>query len=90
MKFENLSNLNGIYDSFIAQERNYCFEDTEQALDEFGTFLATFKNLKADEAKKIYEQALYIGSTFEQQGFLHGLSKGINMISEVELLRERK
>lgn len=90
MRFDNLKNLCEIYDSFIADCKNYNFEDTEQALENFENFLLSIEELKASSAKKIYEQALLLSSVLEQQGFMHGLSKGVNLKSDVELVSERK
>ena len=90
MRFDKLKNLNEIYDTFISEARNYCFEDTEQALEDFRNYLLGVGYLKGSTAKEIYEQALLLSSVFEQQGFLHGLSKGLNLKSDAELLSERK
>jgi len=91
MKFDNLKNLTEIWDCFIADAKNVNFEDTEQAIDDFQNYLVSLDvNLKAKTVQDIYEHALLLASTLEQQGFYHGLSYGINLSHDARELSERK
>ena len=88
MKFGDLQNVKEIYDNFIADARNYNYDDVDQAMDDFENYILSL-DIRADKANEIRERALLLGSTFEQQGFFYGMSKGINLLSEVELMEKR-
>ena len=81
MKFGDLQNVKEIYDNFIADARNYNYDDVDQAMDDYwddDDEEADFENyilsldIRADKANEIRERALLLGSTFEQQGFFYG------------------
>ena len=85
MKCAALRNLNEMYEHFIADGKNFNYEDTEQALEEFQNFLINLDvRLKASTVQAIYEEALLLGSVLEQQGFFHGMTKGVNLCDELE------
>jgi len=88
MKFGDLQNVKEIYDNFIADARNYNYDDVDQAIKDFDNYIMSI-DMKSSVAQEIHERVLLLGSTFEQQGFFHGMSKGINLLSEVELIEKR-
>ena len=88
MKFEDLRNIKEVYNNFIADASDYNYDDVNQVLEDFNNYIMSI-GVQAEVAQEIHEKVLTVGSTFEQQGFFYGMSKGINLLSEVELMEKR-
>lgn len=88
MRFKDLRNLDEIYDLFISSGNKAVFSDTEQAINDFEQYVLSL-GIDACSVHDICENVLKIGCVFEHQGFLNGLTKGINLHMDSEILERR-
>lgn len=88
MRFKDLRNLEEIYDAFIASGNKAMFSDIEQAESDFKQRVLSM-GLEASTAQDICDSVLLLCNVFEHQGFLNGLTKGINIHMDSEVM-ERK
>ena len=88
MRFKDLRNLEEIYDAFIVSGNKAIFSDIEQAESDFKHHILSM-GLEANKAQDISDRVLLLCDVFEHQGFLNGLTKGINIHMDSEVM-ERK
>lgn len=60
MKFDNLSNLNEIYDCFVENNQHFNFENLDRAMDEYEKYILSIDGLKADVAQELHSRALLL------------------------------
>ncbi len=90
MRFEDFSMIAECYKHYLENKRSSTdFEELSKAADDLDSYLMT-QGLSADVIDEIRNLSLEIGTSFEQQGFYYGMSKGLALAEQAKLLDERK
>lgn len=90
MKFEDFSMIAECYKHYLENKRSSTdFEELLKVADDLDSYLIT-QGLSADVIDEIRNLSLEIGTSFEQQGFYYGMSKGLALAEQAKLLNERK
>ena len=90
MKFEDFSMIAECYKHYLENKRSSTdFEELLKAADDLDSYLMT-QGLSADVIDEIRNLSLEIGTSFEEQGFYYGMSKGLALAEQAKLLNERK
>ena len=90
MRFEDFSMIAECYKHYLENKRSSTdFEELLSAADDLDSYLMT-QGLSADVIDEIRNLSLEIGTSFEQEGFYYGMSKGLALAEQAKLLNERK
>ena len=89
-RVEDFSMIAECYKHYLENKRSSTdFEELLSAADDLDSYLMT-QGLSADVIDEIRSKSLEIGTSYEQQGFFYGMSKGLALAEEAKHLIERK